>query len=58
LATSTPVKADNLYVEQVSSYSITQTSYVLGATSDVSIAISLSSTTAAQASTLEVYIPQ
>jgi hypothetical protein len=58
LATSVPIKANNLYVEQVTNYFINQTSNALGATSDVNIAITLSSITAAQAFTFEVYIPQ
>jgi hypothetical protein len=47
-----------LYAETVSAYSIAQTSHILGATSDVTLSITLSAQIRPRLSYLKVYVPQ
>ena len=58
LATSTPVKISQMYVEPISSYSVSQNNYLLGSPSDISISIPFSSQVMPNIATIEVLIPQ
>lgn len=52
-----PALVSNMYVQQVSSYSITQSSYVLGQASTVTLSITLSANAQSQFTSITVYIP-
>lgn len=57
LSMSSAVNLNLMYIESVSSYTITQTSYILGMPTSVSISITLSTLAAQQLSYFKVYIP-
>jgi len=57
LSLSSAVSLSLMFIESVSSYSITQTSYILGMTTTVSIAITLSAQAVQQLAYFKVFIP-